>query len=125
MADLEVELEERANPDNNQDIESDNASHSNAEELVSFVVSNNKNNNNSTYDNYHNNNRQQLAKTGQDYVNDGDVGVPTKHSNIPGATINFVNSMFRHILSTNYIYFKIINHHYSESVQELLVYHLL
>ena len=89
MAELEVELE--AQPQAGKE-HSDNA-----EELVSFV-SNNKQNNDSNFDT-NKNNRQQLAKTGQDHVNDGDVGVPTKHSNIPGATMNFVNSMFRFLLS--------------------------
>ena len=89
MSELEVELEEPKQAKQGS-VESDDANQSNAEELVVLMSNNNKHDNN-----YNNNDRQQLSKniSGRDHLDDGDVGVPTKHSGIPGATMNFVNSI--------------------------------
>eukprot|EP01084_Bolivina_argentea_P004692 8902_1 len=73
MSELEVELEEKPKPSHQDSGDSDAANQSNNEE-------------------------QQLARNNNRFLDedntiDADVNVPTKHSGIPGATMNFVNSI--------------------------------
>ena len=83
---MEIELEEEnVKSPNAKDANIDN-DQSNPAELKSLVPLSANNDKDA--------NRQKInTETGNDHLNDRAVGLPSKHSGLAGATMNFVNSM--------------------------------